>query len=134
VTCERSGRQSFANAWSRDWEGDVPGGTDVAGLSMFFTTVLEGWRCRRDGASRKTLRAIGGLTRGRGQQESANRLGYVNACSSPPLPSAIPQVRRMCNGGSARSSRHRRGGRGKHLGAVSVGLYEPRRPSRNSGS
>jgi AcrR family transcriptional regulator len=42
-------------------EGDVPAGTDVARLSMFFTTVLDGMALQaRDGASRKTLRAMVG--------------------------------------------------------------------------
>jgi AcrR family transcriptional regulator len=40
-------------------EGDVPAGTDVARLSMFFATVLNGLALQaRDGASRKTLRAM----------------------------------------------------------------------------
>lgn len=44
-------------------EGDLPATADVNGLSMFFTTVLDGMALQaRDGASRKTLQAMVGYT------------------------------------------------------------------------
>jgi AcrR family transcriptional regulator len=40
-------------------EGDVPAGADVDALASFYTSIVDGMSIRaRDGASRKTLRAI----------------------------------------------------------------------------